>query len=1071
MKKIIRWLFSSVLVAAMGIASLAAWPQAVQADSLESGYSAPSADADLIIVGSVQGLDSRWNSDHTRIYTSVSVRPEEALKGSTGSDCLTITVPGGKVGEITQVVSDTPAFSRGERMIVSLSRMQDGTYGVHGDTQGKISVGTSRISASGDSIERLKQQIRSSGKIGGATLDIASPAPVAYSEAGAPLITAVNPPSASAGTNTQITISGSGFGAYKGTVYFFYRIMQNDIPGTVVSWTDSRIAVTVPVAIVDGYPASASSGTIAVKTAAGVQSSYFPFAVTFSYGGMKWSGTSPVVNYYVNPNTTDTTGEEVAIRNAATSWSTVSGSAFSFNYAGATAATGYGYNGRNEMMWVNMGATSIIARAAYWYSGASMVEADIEFNDYYNWNASSTGVSGKMDVESIALHELGHWLCLRDLYGNISGYPMDSAKVMYGFGSTGSLKRTLSAEDQAGIQWIYPGAVVSSIAVTSPNGGETWQAGTDRTITWSYSGSPGNNVKIELYKAGLLAQTVTPGVLTGNGSYSWNPPVSLENGNDYKVKITSLTNGNYNDSSNNEFTITGGALPPGITVSSPNGGESFQAGTNQGLTWSYTGNPGSQVSITLLDGQSTALVIASSTPTGVNGNGSFDWTVPFTLYNGNSYRIIITSITNSLYSDASDGAFALSGGVERPTITLTSPNGGETWQAGKSKTINWIYSGNPGSAVALDLYRSGTFIGNIVASTSTGSGNTGSYIWNIPTSLTATGGYQIVITSSADSRFSDSSDAAFNISAPPAPTITVTGPNGGESWQAGTVHTITWTYFGSIGTNVKIQLYKGGNLSSTIVSSTAIGSGGSGSYTWTLASTLTSSSTCAVKVSSISNTAYFDYSDAYFTVTPVPLPGIRVTAPNGGETWKAGTAQTVTWSYTGNPGSMVKIQLYKNGSLNRTLTYGTSISSGSYTWTIPASQAASSVYKIKITSTSNSTYYDSSDNNFTIGAPVQTTLKVTSPNTSQVWRAGTRQTITWTYSGNPGSSVRIELLKNGVLTRTISSSTSAGSAGSGTYYWTLPTTLIAGADYRIRVLASSDSTIVDTSDINFSITK
>ena len=42
----------------------------------------------------------------------------------------------------------------------------------------------------------------------------------------------------------------------------------------------------------------------------------------------------------------------------------------------------------------------------------------------------------------------------------------------------------------------------------------------------------------------------------------------------------------------------------------------------------------------------------------------------------------------------------------------------------------------------------------------------------------------------------------------PADSITVTSPNGGESWLRGSVHPITWTSIGSVGSTVKIELLK-----------------------------------------------------------------------------------------------------------------------------------------------------------------------------------------------------------------------------------------------------------------------
>ena len=72
----------------------------------------------------------------------------------------------------------------------------------------------------------------------------------------------------------------------------------------------------------------------------------------------------------------------------------------------------------------------------------------------------------------------------------------------------------------------------------------------------------------------------------------------------------------------------------------------------------------------------------------------------------------------------------------------------------------------------------------------------------------------------------------------------------------------------------------------------------------------------------------------YITVPP-PSALITITSPNGGEMWPRGTSQTVTWDYTGNPGSAVKIEFLKGGiafyAENVPLGSG---GKGSYTWPI-----------------------------------------------------------------------------------------------------------------------------------------
>jgi hypothetical protein len=80
-------------------------------------------------------------------------------------------------------------------------------------------------------------------------------------------------------------------------------------------------------------------------------------------------------------------------------------------------------------------------------------------------------------------------------------------------------------------------------------------------------------------------------------------------GTDYKIRITSTTNAAITDSSNTNFAITAGAL----TVTSPNGGESWVRGTTHTLTWTSTGSPGAYVMIELLKAGVVNRVISSST--------------------------------------------------------------------------------------------------------------------------------------------------------------------------------------------------------------------------------------------------------------------------------------------------------------------------------------------------------------------------------------------------------------------------------------------------------------------------
>jgi len=91
-----------------------------------------------IIVGMVTDIKSQWeNEDGKRlIFTYVTIKIDTYVKGL-GSEIVTIKVPGGKVGDLTQWVSDTPHFDLGEKVLLFL---RDEYFLVVGGNQGKFSI-------------------------------------------------------------------------------------------------------------------------------------------------------------------------------------------------------------------------------------------------------------------------------------------------------------------------------------------------------------------------------------------------------------------------------------------------------------------------------------------------------------------------------------------------------------------------------------------------------------------------------------------------------------------------------------------------------------------------------------------------------------------------------------------------------------------------------------------------------------------------------------------------------------------------------------------------------------------
>jgi hypothetical protein len=92
------------------------------------------------------------------------------------------------------------------------------------------------------------------------------------------------------------------------------------------------------------------------------------------------------------------------------------------------------------------------------------------------------------------------------------------------------------------------------INITSPNGGESWPAGSAHPITWTSTPGPGD-ITLTLLKAGQPLQTIGTTPLA-SGSYNWLLSSALEPAADYAVQIDWQQCGQAtNDISNAAFAI------------------------------------------------------------------------------------------------------------------------------------------------------------------------------------------------------------------------------------------------------------------------------------------------------------------------------------------------------------------------------------------------------------------------------------------------------------------------------------------------------------------------------------
>ncbi|UCE17161.1 MAG: hypothetical protein JSV84_09665, partial [Gemmatimonadota bacterium] len=165
-------------------------------------------------------------------------------------------------------------------------------------------------------------------------------------------------------------------------------------------------------------------------------------------------------------------------------------------------------------------------------------------------------------------------------------------------------------------------------------------------------------------------------------------------------------------------------------------------------------------------------------------------------------------------------------------------------------------------------------------------------------------------------------------------TVTVTAPNGSETWCAGEIQDITWSSSNTSG-DAKIEYSTdGGSNWQEVISSTP----DDGAYSWTIPDT--PSSNCLVKICDVTDPSCWDQSNGSFTIKK-----ITVTSPNGGEMWCEQATENITWLSQHTSGN-VKIEYSTDNGSNWLEVIGSTPDDGTYEWTIPVISSTTCLVKV-----------------------------------------------------------------------------------------------------------------------------
>ncbi|MBN1466153.1 FG-GAP repeat protein, partial [candidate division KSB1 bacterium] len=449
-------------------------------------------------------------------------------------------------------------------------------------------------------------------------------------------------------------------------------------------------------------------------------------------------------------------------------------------------------------------------------------------------------------------------------------------------------------------------------ALLAPNGGEMVEAGSSSTIRWT-GAEADDHIKLELSVDGGITWDAIAADAENSGAFTWTVPDRATSIALVRVTRIKSDQSRVSDISDAPFTISGSALTQqrieaeyarlsgGYTVedrSESSNGQVVQLETSTTGSITYLSNlPPADYDLYIryvdeTDGNSTSAVY-------INRAQVAEWTwddvvaADIAFYRHIGAFTLATNDTIELRATRNGGEHArvdyiefVSASATEESVTLLSPNGGENWPIDSAQNITWTAE-NTSPSFNLQLSRDDGATWTNIATAVTPQPHAGVYTYAIdqvsgPVSATC-----LVKVTDADGAPTDRSDAPFQITESMAPVITVTRPNGGETWMTGQTETITWESQNS-GNAVRIELSRNAGSSWSVLAESTTDDG---EFDWQV--TIPPSDECLIRISDLTSTAS-DTSDAVFKIKGTPK--LTVIAPNGGETWRIGSTERIRWS-------------------------------------------------------------------------------------------------------------------------------------------------------------------------------
>jgi hypothetical protein len=368
-------------------------------------------DSRVIVTGRVASMISAWDDRGSMAWTYVEVATDRVLKGQSEST-IVLKQMGGTVGESGVFVSGQARFVIGERVLLYLNTLPDGTlHAAHG-FMGKFSIVTDQTgreyverSVDAREVEFLSQSTGS---------DVTNQAPLDS---------------------------------------YVQKIQET------LNREASRIADIE--AARSGQPLVAVPKEYARKKRE--SRGFAPDFVLFG-GGVRWmeADAGQPISFNLNPNSSPIAGGGSAeITRAMNAWAAQSGAAIRLRVAGQTASCGISMDGSNTISFGDclnqldqpIGCAGVAALTSFSWTrefkviGGTTFSRLLETDTVFN-NGMECFLGNSANLAEVACHELGHCIGL--------DHSPDASAIMWPQAHGHGRDATLGADDKAGALAIYP---------------------------------------------------------------------------------------------------------------------------------------------------------------------------------------------------------------------------------------------------------------------------------------------------------------------------------------------------------------------------------------------------------------------------------------------------------------------------------------------------------------------------------------------------------------------------------------------------------------------------------------